>query len=86
MTSAAGIETPGGESPRGRVLVVEDRASLRRLMQRALGQQGHQVVVAGTVAEARAVLPPAGTALPFDLVLSAIDLCPCATDAVVPLD
>ena len=49
-----------------RLLVVEDRESLRRMLVRALGGEGYAVAAAGDLAEARALL--AGE--PIDLVLT----------------
>jgi len=49
-----------------RVLIVEDRESLRRLMERALGDEGYAVETAGRGEEAIAALAQR----PFDLVLT----------------
>ena len=43
-----------------RLLVVEDRESLRRMLVRALGGEGYAVAAAGSVAEARTILAAAG--------------------------
>src|SRR6187399_3141129 len=50
-----------------RLLVVEDREALRKMLVRALAGEGYVVVAAGDVAEARAALDSAQR---FDLVLS----------------
>jgi DNA-binding NtrC family response regulator len=50
-----------------RLLVVEDRDSLRRMMERALAGEGHRVETAADVDEARRLLAEKG---PFDLVLT----------------
>jgi DNA-binding NtrC family response regulator len=49
-----------------RLLLVEDRESLRRMLESALAEAGHQVVAAGDVEGARRALGGA----PFDLVLT----------------
>ncbi|HVS12368.1 MAG TPA: sigma-54 dependent transcriptional regulator [Thermoanaerobaculia bacterium] len=61
-----------GASPpeRARLLVVEDRDSLRRLLERALGGAGYQVVAVGDVASARGLLERQ----PFSLVLTDLKL------------
>ncbi|HRC86135.1 MAG TPA: response regulator, partial [Thermoanaerobaculia bacterium] len=48
---------------KNRVLVVEDRASLARMLERALAREGHSVVVASTGEEGRAHLSEGGFAL-----------------------
>jgi len=54
-----------------RLLVVEDRDSLRRMLERALAAEGHQVEAVADVGEARARL---GGAEPIDLVLTDLKL------------
>lgn len=53
-----------------RLLVVEDRSALRRMMERALGQQGYLVTAVGDLAAARRAL----TGAPFDLVVTDLRL------------
>ncbi len=55
---------------RGHILIVEDRAALRRLMRHALEQEGYQVTSADSAAEGRRLLVEHG----FDLVLSDLKL------------
>ncbi len=54
----------------GHILIVEDRAGLRRLMLRALEQEGYQVSAAETAAEGLGLL----TSRRFDLVLTDLKL------------
>ncbi len=54
----------------GCILIVEDRAALRRLMRRALEQEGYDVTVAATATEGRRLL----AARRFDLVLTDLKL------------
>ncbi|HSM13945.1 MAG TPA: sigma-54 dependent transcriptional regulator, partial [Thermoanaerobaculia bacterium] len=54
-----------------RLLLVEDRESLRRMMERALAGEGHRVESAADVGEARRLLVERG---PFDLVLTDLKL------------
>src|SRR5688572_27323377 len=61
------------ERPRtARVLVVEDRESLRRMMERALVGEGHEVETAADVAAGIAALERPGRS--FDLVLTDLRL------------
>ncbi len=55
---------------RARILIVEDRAALRRLMRHALAQEGYRVTTAGSAAEGQRLL----TENRFDLVLSDLKL------------
>ncbi|HXU46578.1 MAG TPA: sigma-54 dependent transcriptional regulator [Thermoanaerobaculia bacterium] len=57
---------------RGRLLVVEDKDSLRRLLERALLAEGFEVLSAATAAAANALLARGGPA--FDAVLSDLKL------------
>ena len=57
-----------------RVLLVEDHAEARRLLRELLEGEGHTVVEAGTLAEARASLGAPGGAPPVDVVVSDIFL------------
>ena len=58
-----------------RLLIVEDRESLRRMMHRALTGEGYAVEVAADVPEALTALAAAETAAqPFDLVLTDLKL------------
>ena len=56
-----------------RVLVVEDRESLRRMLERALAEEGHAVTAVGDAPEALAALA-AGPGGHFDLVLTDLKL------------
>ena len=59
----------------GRLLLVEDRASLRKMLTLALKKQGYQVVAVGTAGEGRKAAEPTGPdTLPFDMVLSDLQL------------
>ena len=57
-------------TPAARILIVEDRDSLRRLMCRALGQEGYDVTEAGSATEGRRQVIEQR----FDLVLSDLKL------------
>ena len=56
--------------PKGRLLIVEDRDSLRRMLERALGQEGYEVAAA---ADGRAGIRLVAEQ-PFDLVLTDLKL------------
>jgi DNA-binding NtrC family response regulator len=56
--------------PSGRILIVEDRDSLRRLLERALGEEGYEVTAASGGAAALRLLAERG----FDLVLTDLKL------------
>ncbi|MDR1441400.1 MAG: response regulator transcription factor [Bifidobacteriaceae bacterium] len=51
----AGRRAGDGEA-RGRILIVEDEAELANVVARHLAKEGYQVAVAGSIAEARAIL------------------------------
>lgn len=56
----------GGASPaQQRILIIDDDAGLRELVQRSLKKRRYQVSAAGTLAEARGMLSKAG----FDLLV-----------------
>jgi DNA-binding NtrC family response regulator len=57
-----------------RILLVEDKDSLRRLMTHALGGEGHEVEAVATVAAGRQQLAGSGASVPFDLVLTDLQL------------
>ncbi|MDR3107227.1 MAG: response regulator transcription factor [Bifidobacteriaceae bacterium] len=54
------MDQPGqrgpGDQPRGRILVVEDEVELASVVARHLEDEGYRVAVAGSIAEARAIL------------------------------
>ncbi|WP_322821680.1 response regulator [Chloroflexus sp.] len=52
--------------PRQRVLVVDDEETIRHMLQRLLGELGHQTITVGTVDEAMVAL----ATQPFDLVIT----------------
>ena len=56
--------------PKGRILIVEDRDSLRRMLELALGQEGYEVVTAADGGAARRLLAEH----PFDFVLTDLKL------------
>jgi|HubBroStandDraft_3_1064219.scaffolds.fasta_scaffold05058_3 DNA-binding NtrC family response regulator len=56
--------------PSGRILIVEDRDSLRRMLERALGEEGYEVAAASRGAAALRLLGER----PFDLVLTDLKL------------
>src|SRR4030095_1311489 len=56
--------------PKGRILIVEDRDSLRRMLERALGQEGYEVAAA---ADGRAGIRLLGEQS-FDFVLTDLKL------------
>jgi len=56
--------------PAGRILIVEDRDSLRRMLERALGQEGYEVEAAADGASAIRLVEQK----PFDLVLTDLKL------------
>ncbi|MDR0627807.1 MAG: response regulator, partial [Bifidobacteriaceae bacterium] len=47
---------PAGAEARGRILIVEDEVELASVVARHLEGEGYQVAVAGSIAEARAIL------------------------------
>jgi DNA-binding NtrC family response regulator len=69
VASAAAGTATGGKGA-GHILLVEDRDSLRRLLARALADEGYEVVAAATGAEAIRRLGER----PFDLVLTDLKL------------
>src|SRR3954469_6379672 len=56
--------------PTGRILIVEDRDSLRRMLEAALGQEGYEVATAADGEAGIRLL----TARPFDFVLTDLKL------------
>jgi DNA-binding NtrC family response regulator len=64
------VTTVAGASSAALLLIVEDRDSLRRMLERALTGDGHRVVAVGDVAAARHALQTAS----FDLVLTDLRL------------
>ena len=75
------------------VLIVDDEPSIRRTFSRLLQQDGHQIMTAGSIAEARAALSRAPEP-PVDLVISDVvlpdgsgaELAQAAFEPVDPLD
>ncbi|MEO1368799.1 MAG: sigma 54-interacting transcriptional regulator, partial [Acidobacteriota bacterium] len=67
--SAAAKKPAGAKGPKGHLLVVEDKASLRRMLDTALRGEGYDVTAAESVAAARAAMDPPPDAVLTDLRL-----------------
>ncbi len=72
VESFRGAPTRNGPRPGLRILLVEDNEDTLRFLATMLHRRGHDVVTAGTLAEARAALASPGGS--FDLLLSDIEL------------